>query len=109
DEMPLRGFVHGGRGLIEKNNRRLANKEPGQEQCLLLATGQAMAAFKNAMVQSLWKLAHEFVRANHRKRSKNLVLRGLRRTQHDIVAQRAMEKAGVLRQQADITANISRI
>ncbi len=77
DQVPLGGQVHGARRLVEEDDLRPGQQQPGDRHRLLLAAGQIGAAFADRHVETARMIADELVDAGHAGDLQELLVGGI--------------------------------
>ena len=95
--------------LVEEQQLRRADQRAGEDQQRALAARQARSALADRKVETGGVARQEDVGARAHHRVDQLVVVGLGRAEHQIVAHRAAEQFGVLADEAERLAQLVRV
>ena len=109
DEIELGLGVHRAGRLVEEQHLRRADQRPRQDQQRALPARQARAALADRQVEAGRVARQEDVGARADHRVDQLLVVGLGRAEHEIVAHRAAEHFGVLADEAERLAQLVRV
>ena len=101
---PLTLGVERGRGLVEEQDRRIAEQRPRDRQALPLATGQPHATVADHGVVALGQGANEPVGVGGFRRAAHVVVADLGESVGDVPAHRVVEQDRLLRDDPELPA-----
>ena len=98
--------VHGGRGLIQDQDLRIAQDDAGDGQQLALPLADVLRVVGQARVIAVGQRAHEVVDVCHLGGLDDLLAGGVRPAVRDVFGDGAVEQPGVLQHHAEVAAQV---